>query len=665
MMYNLLVDLSDIAIAIGHAFRWLFGLLSTMIYDLIIVLYDLFEYLARAEILNSSFVQNIYTKVGFLLGLFMLFKLIFSLIQALIEPEKLNDKKGGYVKVLTRCVIAIVLLGITPTIFREAFKIQNLLIGSGSNSDNILYKLILGDANVDSSSFGRVLATEAYFAFYRDDEYPYLSNYVDTTTGSLEYFDKKVEEIKNTIREGHSDLNGRVKNFSYAGSYLNFRSTDKEYVVEFNELLSVGVGVAILWMLVMYCLQVATRVFQLAYLQLIAPIPILSYISDPDGSFKKWINQCISTFLDLFIRLAIIYFVVYFSSYIVTLFEDKNSELILSTGINSSNILMMTLFEVALLIGLLQFANKVPKLLKDLFPNLGSGAFDYSLKPSKQAKGIATFATGTALGTVGGMATGIMYGHGLKGRLGGAIAGIGRGALGGMKFKGNPFKNAGKGMSNQRGASIRNYQKNHDGSTFFGRTALGAYGASLKKESLDRELKSYDDYKSKFDFVEKELEKNTDVQFARYQLDQMLKTGTITSGVTANGAPVIDKTTGKQVMKTRKITADDIKKANERIKVAQGTALVSEIKAGNGKIINAMQEAEIIRSKGISSGYEGFTNDTLIYDDPVANADKMADAFKKNKNKSVAETNKIKNLGGSRHDEYKTAEANSKYNKSK
>ena len=378
MFYNLVVSLDEIADAIGHAFRWLLGYLSTLIYNLIIVVYNLFEYLARAEIINNSFVQEIYRKVGFLLGLFMLFKLIFSLVQALIDPDKLNDKKNGYAKILIRCVLSIILLGITPTIFKEAYQIQNLLIGSNDNSDNVLYKLIIGSSDTGTNSFGRTIATETYFAFYRDDEYPFLPNNQDTTDNS-QYVDSKIEEIKLKIRSGN-------ENFDYAQQYLNY-DYNGNYTVEFNELLSVTFGVAILWMLVVYCIQVAVRVFQLAYLQIIAPVPILSYISDPEGAFQKWIKQCISTFLDLFMRLAIIYFVIYFANHIIILFNDNESILINSTGLSPDNKGMWFLLEAFLILGLLFFAKKFPDLIKDLFPNFGGGGagkFSFGLNPKKE-----------------------------------------------------------------------------------------------------------------------------------------------------------------------------------------------------------------------------------------------------------------------------------------
>ena len=72
------------------------------------------------------------------------------------------------------------------------------------------------------------------------------------------------------------------------------------------EINNCNVGV-----IITYCISVATRVIQLAYLQLIAPVPILSYISDPEGSFKNWTKQCMTTYLDLFIRLAVVYFAIF------------------------------------------------------------------------------------------------------------------------------------------------------------------------------------------------------------------------------------------------------------------------------------------------------------------------------------------------------------------
>ena len=81
MIYTLSL-MGDIASAIKHAFRILIGRIATLIYNLIINIYDLFMYISRAEILDNDLVQAVYQRVGMILGLFMLFKLTFTLIQA-------------------------------------------------------------------------------------------------------------------------------------------------------------------------------------------------------------------------------------------------------------------------------------------------------------------------------------------------------------------------------------------------------------------------------------------------------------------------------------------------------------------------------------------------------------------------------------------------------
>lgn len=382
MIYNAFL-FGDIGKIIQQAIRTFFGTLAVTIYTVISYLYDVFILIAKAEILNSDLVQSIYRSVGMILGLFMIFKLTFSLIQALIDPEKLTDKKNGFSSIIMRSVIAIVLLGITPSLFKEAFKLQNLLIGVNNSNDNIIYKLILQNKiGVNSSDMGQKLAADLYFSFYTDEEFPKY----DLGTGK---YDEKLEERfqrinYETLKE---NVTTRAKK-SDGESNWNFYDTigpltirrDSQFVIEFNEIFINVVGTFILYMLFIYCFQVAARVFKLAFLQLIAPIPILSYISDPDGSFKKWIKQCTSTYLDLFLRLIIIYFVMYLSSDVLDQLNSTDS--ILMNSINGQNLSFFTivLIKIFLVIGLLIFAKKVPELIEDIFPNLkGKAGFGFGL----------------------------------------------------------------------------------------------------------------------------------------------------------------------------------------------------------------------------------------------------------------------------------------------
>ena len=378
--------LQDVGDAIYQGIRTLLGYLMAVIYTLIEFFYEVFEIVSRAEILRNEFVQDIYYRVGLILGLFMIFKLTFSLIQSLIDPDKINDKKNGVLNIVKRSIISIILLGSTPYIFSEAMAIQKLVIGTDA-SDNILYKLITNNKTNSVGKTGEILATDLYFEFFRDDENPKIDegvqDFTDTCIGVSkgDYCNRFVVTTIDTIKKDVKDSN---LNFFDTVAYLSLKENDSnDYVIEFDwgGLLGIIVGAFVLYMIFMYCVQTAIRVIQLAYLQLIAPIPILSYISNPDGSFKNWGSQCISTYLDLFIRLIIIYFTMTMINEVLVMIGDSGSILMTSTGLSGSdNFILKLTVKIFIILGLLLFAQKAPDLIKEIFPGFGgSGKFSFGL----------------------------------------------------------------------------------------------------------------------------------------------------------------------------------------------------------------------------------------------------------------------------------------------
>lgn len=461
MIYQLSI-FSDIGFAIEQALRTFSGQIAAVLYNFIVYLYNIFMILARAEILNDNYIQAIYNRVGMILGLFMIFKLSFSLIQSLVNPEKLTDKKSGFGNIITRCIISIVLLGITPSLFKMAFKIQNIIVGTENDSNNIIYKFVVADAETENAAtFGRTLATDLYFSFFTEKTEGIISDGNDIVIdpeGNTVLETKDYNYLRQSVKDGSLDFNDMVY-------YLSLRSNGT-YAIKWDVLFSIGVAAAVIYILITYCISVATRVIQLAYLQLIAPVPILSYISDPEGTFKNWIKQCMTTYLDLFMRLAIIYFIIAVSRQILTIMSDE-SKLLSSTGLSpdSGEYIWVKIF---LVLGLLMFGKRVPELLKDLFPNFGGGAasLGFGLKNPKKMlddipglKGAATFGLGAAAGGIAGMASGIKNGYGVRGKIAGAFGGFNRGIAGGAKTKGNIFKNVQGGMNSTRQARQRALDK--------------------------------------------------------------------------------------------------------------------------------------------------------------------------------------------------------------
>jgi len=114
------------------------------------------------------------------------------------------------------------------------------------------------------------------------------------------------------------------------------------------------------FLMVGFCIDVAIRAFKLVILRMIAPIPVISYInpkSAKDGAFSAWSKALISTWIDLFTRLGILYFVLYM---IDTIILKGNFEL------GDLGFFRNAVVIAFLIIGLLFFARQAPKFIMDI-----------------------------------------------------------------------------------------------------------------------------------------------------------------------------------------------------------------------------------------------------------------------------------------------------------
>ena len=119
-----------------------------------------------------------------------------------------------------------------------------------------------------------------------------------------------------------------------------------------------------------FTVDVAVRSIKLIILRVIAPVPIISYItpgSEKDGAFGNWVKTLTSTYSDLFIRLAVIYFGIY----VIVVIKDGGLN-ILQTGTDWFTSGLATVF---IILGILVFMKQAPKFIKDNLGNKGEGHF--------------------------------------------------------------------------------------------------------------------------------------------------------------------------------------------------------------------------------------------------------------------------------------------------
>ena len=375
-MYTLGI-LNEIGKAIMDGLRTLMLTLCDVIYKMIYLTFNIFEKLGTAQIIEDSQVQEIFNRVGLIIGIFMLFRLTFSFIQYIVDPDAMFDKKKGAGNIIAKIIIAIVLLGSTSTIFKFAFTLQERIVDS-----HIISKIIFGSQK-EIDNFGGELSANVFTAFYRLNDEANLKDDEDCK----EYFklsnEADKDETTTVIAEQIANTQGSL---TMAYSCITERDEDdKEYVVSFDGggFIALVAGVFVLYTIMIFTIQVGVRVLQLAYLQIIAPIPIMMYITPKgDEQLKKWGQQCLTTFLDFFIRVAIIYFAVFI---IKSIWQTGTIGNILTAGTESASGWETAYVGVIMIIAVLTFAKKVPNLIKEVFPSLGgAAAFDYGLSFKKQ-----------------------------------------------------------------------------------------------------------------------------------------------------------------------------------------------------------------------------------------------------------------------------------------
>lgn len=372
-------------ININGELRKVAGSICNAIYSLISILFDVFYSLANIRILNARYevdgvwhdapITIIYKRVTLLLGIIMVFYVTFQFIKYVLEPDTFSDKEKGGEKLVFKLIAVVVLMGTVPTIFDKAYDIQRLILNS-----HLIDKVLIGHTDTEMSSFGKSMSASVFSLFY----------YLDDVTS-------KDFDCKNGIT-CQETINMNISNLATTGSMpmitsgLGIEVNDNKFAIHFDAWFAMGVGLFLCYILVLYVIDIGVRVAQLTYLQIIAPIPIISYLSPKkDGMFQKWVKQCVVTFLDVFIRLFIIYFMLLVISNIniSSIGESINANVDETTK---------TWVYIALILGLLLFAQKAPKLIQELFPNMGAAMGNFGLKPGDRMPALAAKAAAMGLG---------------------------------------------------------------------------------------------------------------------------------------------------------------------------------------------------------------------------------------------------------------------------
>lgn len=381
--------------------RGLFAFICDLIFGIVSIVYNLLNDIANTAVFSdtiNALGKNIYS----ILGVIMLFKLAFSVITYVIDPDQFTNKENGFSSLIKNIFITIVLILAVPIVFEQAMNLQSIIL-----KEDIVGRVITGVNTAGegalSNSAGKNMSFTLLSGFIRPNE-----NIVgDKCSNSLNNKSEGIEDCFNALP---SDVRDKYKKAVETNSVTKLASwglvtagadatvdgeTDEIYVFDFNFIIAPLVGGFTAYILLIFCIDIAVRTVKLTFLQLISPIPIVSYI-DPKSKktvFDKWVKVCISTYLDLFIRLAAIYFAVFIIQTIII-----NGNLQTTTIVNgvvttkSPNIFVI----IFLILGCLMFAKQIPQLISDITGVKMDGKF--TLNPIKKIENESLFGKQVASG---------------------------------------------------------------------------------------------------------------------------------------------------------------------------------------------------------------------------------------------------------------------------
>lgn len=394
--------------------------IDQVVYNFIIKVYDLLMSISRTSILTQGDIADMTGRIYRLLTLFMIFKVTLSLITYTVSPDNFSDKSKGVGKLAQHIVISLCVLILTPYIFNYAYKLQTMILESnalavlifdtdengGIANENVLntagenmaYTTInaffvpnssidglyncanLMNVEVDPNTKADItVANPNCTGLNNADLTPATGTsdgktmqYYATNTSNKGSFDETM--LKNYVAGLNNKSLGLLFRQDLATATVTVNS-EETFIMDYSYILSTVTGVLILLLLINFCIDIALRSVKLAFLQIIAPIPIITYVdpkSGKDGMFMKWAKMCGSTFASLFIRLLAIYFAVYLISRIGNMVDIINGTTVTNNFI-----------KIFIIIGALMFAKQLPEILKGLGINLEGGG-KFTLNPLRK-----------------------------------------------------------------------------------------------------------------------------------------------------------------------------------------------------------------------------------------------------------------------------------------
>lgn len=411
----------------GMGIRLILSIIDGVVVWAIEKIYNLLISITNLTVFSDKLVDVIGKRISILIGVFFLFRAAFAMVEYIVTPDKLSDNKTGASKIVVNVVVSLGLLLTYNFIFHQAYILQGKIVGvdtgvscdsTNGNQDcdkstpstGILQRIIFGVGNTNTTANVKSAGQLMTYAMYTSFIYPNpdvvgdaCENVYNATSNVL------AVDSASKCSQALSDAGVESDAFfeavhEHQASYLldsDILTAQKgiHFVFEYKLILSTICGVLVFIILVNFCIDVAIRMVKLGFLQVIAPIPILSYmIPNQKNMLSKWASACGKAYVDLFIRLTALYFAIFVIMAVLnTGIYDVTTGHKVGFGANP-------LGEILIILGALIFAQQLPKLISEITGINLEGSF--SLNPMKKIgqSSLASAAVGFVGGGVAGLA---------------------------------------------------------------------------------------------------------------------------------------------------------------------------------------------------------------------------------------------------------------------
>lgn len=339
----------------GGLLRKLLAYICKPIYKFIPNVYSIFYNIANTRLFQEgdTTVQQLSANIYVLVSVVMLFAFSVTILSAIVNPDLLSDKKKGVAAIFKRSIIGLVLIVVIPFAFDEMYKIQENVM-----DNNLIEKIIVG------SDFQCREGEEGECEKGGNGGQVIAGNLIS----SVLYPKDDEVEISEDLNESYSDMVRKdIKNIGIIAKNINITTDgdtknwgkfdDDNYAFQFDGLIAIVAGIATCYILLLYAIDMAVRVFKLAFLELTAPISIVAYMASGEKVLNSWGKEVMKTFLDVFIRIAAmaiyIFFISSLASYLNTVDEGNHD--------------WSFILKALLIVGMLIFVKQLPDYVNKIF----------------------------------------------------------------------------------------------------------------------------------------------------------------------------------------------------------------------------------------------------------------------------------------------------------